>query len=176
MFQSNRFISLPKLSSNIAPSSMSLSSSSIQATSSNSTQSKRLEKNSNIFDRYEGEIAPPAKLKQYQSIGDKYKQHLIKEAQELQAQYSEDIQHVQEVEESVERIASMLSEFVRILHIQTDQVEDIHDSSEEATESVKRSNRELQTTIDRSKSHQWNMVMLAISLAIMLLLLDWITP
>lgn len=70
----------------------------------------------------------------------------------------------------------MLSEFVRILNTQTDHVEDIFDQGEATVSSVSKSNQELQTTIDRSRSNQWNMIALTWALIILLLILDAITP
>jgi Fe2+ transport system protein B len=129
-----------------------------------------------VSERYESEIASTSKMKEYSLVADKYKKLMLIESKELQRQYSEEVRQVRMVEETTERIANMLSEFVSILHNQTEMVDDIHQSSEEAIESVRRSNRELQSTIDRSRSHQWNMVILSTVLALLILLLDAFTP
>lgn len=129
-----------------------------------------------VSSRYKDEIAPPTKMKEYDTVACKYKQLLVQEAKSLQLQYIDDIKQVREVEESVERIANMLSEFVQILHSQTDQVEEIYDSTDATNEFVKKSNNELQSTINRSKSHQWNMIFLVCTLALLLLILDFLTP
>ncbi len=142
---------------------------------SSSSSSNRISLNS-VSSRYEGEIAAPSKLKEYDILATKYKQLLMREARQLQVQYSEDIKQIQEIEGSVERITSMLSEFVQILQSQSDQVDNIYDSSLDACNFVGKSNVELQTTIDRTKSSQWNIVTMFIFLASLLLLLDWMTP
>ena len=129
-----------------------------------------------ISKRYEDEIAPPNKMKEYQEISTKYKSLLFSEAIDLQNQYSNDVKIIYEVENAVERISSMLSEFVQIVYSQSSQVEDVYEASSVATDFVKESNRQLQLTIERSKSSQWNMIILSFSLAVLLLLLDYFTP
>lgn len=142
-----------------------------------SIQSSRpRERSSKASDRYQGEIAPPSKMKEYQSVADKYKNSLSQENRYMQQQYSEDLKEVKKVEAAVEQIASMMSEFVRVIHLQSDQVEDVYETSEQSVEFVQRSNTQLQATIDRSKSYQWNMILLSFTLAVMLLILDAMTP
>ena len=68
------------------------------------------------------------------------------------------------------------TEFMRILQSQSSKVDDMYESGQAANELVKQTEKEMQLTIDRSQSYQWNMVILSVTLAVMLLVLDWITP
>jgi ABC-type Na+ efflux pump permease subunit len=129
-----------------------------------------------FVDRYESEVAPPAKLKEYQSIASKHKSILLKESKMLQAQYSEDLREAHKMEITVTQISSYLAEFVQILHSQRDAVEDIHSASKTATQHVKQTDSELTTTIERTESHQRSIVILVVGLALLLLLLDFVTP
>ena len=65
---------------------------------------------------------------------------------------------------------------MRILQSQSSKVDDMYESGQAANELVKQTEKEMQLTIDRSQSYQWNMVILSVTLAVMLLVLDWITP
>lgn len=132
--------------------------------------------NDRVSDRYQGEVASVSKMIEYENVALKYKDLLMKEAKDLEIKFSEDLQQAQQVEVSVEQISSMLSEFVRIIHSQTDFVDNVYELSEQTSSFVKKSNQELQTTIDRSQKSQWNMAILCFSLSILLLLLDSMTP
>jgi t-SNARE complex subunit (syntaxin) len=129
-----------------------------------------------ISDRYDGEIASMSKMKQYEKVGDSYKNLLLKEAKDLSGQFSEDLQEAHKIEGSVEQISALLSEFSRIVQSQSHKVESIYDSGEAATGLVKQTDKEMQLTIDRSKNYQWNMVFLSVFLGVLLLVIDWITP
>lgn len=129
-----------------------------------------------IADRYDGEIASISRMKQYKQVGESYKALLTKEAKDLSTQFSEELKIVRSVEGNVEQISSLLGEFLQIVQSQSHKVESIYDTGLSTTDLVKQADREMQKTIDNSRSYQWNMVVLSVFLAALLLVLDWITP
>jgi hypothetical protein len=164
----------PATSSNITNSSKKLSTKSSKDENLNGTKVPVVTQS--FVDRYESEIAPPARFKEYEAIALKHKDILLKESKALQAQYSEDMKEAFKMETTVNRISSYLSEFVQILQSQRDLVDDVHTASKVATQHVKQTDTELTTTIERTESHSRYMVILTVGLAIMLLILDFVTP
>jgi len=129
-----------------------------------------------FVDRYEAEIAPPVRLKEYQAIARKHKEVLLRESKDLQSQYSDDLKQAHKMESTVGHISRLLTEFVQILQTQRDSVDEVHTAGKQATDLVKDTDHELQLTIERSESHSRTMTLLAVGLALLLLLLDWVTP
>ena len=129
-----------------------------------------------FVDRYEAEIAPPVRLKEYQAIARKHKEVLLRESKDLQSQYSEDLKEAHKMETTVGHISRLLTEFVQILQAQRDSVDEVHTAGKQATDLVKDTDHELQLTIERSESHSRTMTLLAVGLAFLLLLLDYVTP
>eukprot|EP01041_Mallomonas_annulata_P006118 gene6118-12385_t len=127
-------------------------------------------------ERYESEVAAPSKMKEYQIIASKHKISLLKETKQLHEKFSEDRKQAHQMEATVGSISSMLEEFARIIQQQSENVLDIHHASKTATEHVKDTGNQLLLTIERSQSNRRNMVMLIIGLAVLLLLLDFLTP
>ena len=70
----------------------------------------------------------------------------------------------------------MLSEFSHLLQSQSEIVDDVHSAAVYATDHVKQTDDELLLTIERSQSHTRNMAILTIGLAVLLLLLDLLSP
>lgn len=128
-----------------------------------------------FVDRYEAEIAPPSRLKEYKSIASKHKDILLKESKDLQVQYSEDLKEAHKMEHTVGHISRLLMEFVQILQTQRDSVDDVHVAGKQATDLVNDTDSELQLTIERSESHSRTMVILTVGFAIFLLILDFVT-
>ena len=127
-------------------------------------------------ERYEGEVAKPAVLRQFDDIAARQKASLLKEASHLSQVFSQELALVTSAESTVESVAAMLGDFVALLSEQAEQVEEIAESGKATTEAVQHTAGQLQKTIDRTESHGRNMAFLAIGLALLLLLLDWITP
>ena len=127
-------------------------------------------------DRYESELGPPKKLKEYQRFVAKHKDALLVENKQLKAKFSEDLIAAESIEGKVADISGMLSEFGRLLQSQSESVQDMHGTSKEATEHVQQTDDELLTTIERSKSYQRNIFVAIVVLAFILLLLDFMTP
>lgn len=127
-------------------------------------------------ERYESEIAPPSKMREYDDLATKHKAILLKETQQLREKFSEEMQEANKMEQTVMGISNMLEEFVRILQLQSDSIEDVHGASKAATKHVEDTSDQLLLTIERSQSHQRAMVSLTIVLALLLLLLDYLTP
>ena len=127
-------------------------------------------------DRYEDEIAPQSKLKEYKQLTEKHKLICEKDTKKLQEKFSEDMQETSKMETAVEQISYLLTEFVNILQAQSEQVKDLEGTGKVATEHVLDTDKELILTIKRSTSHQRNMVFLYVGLALLLLILDYITP
>jgi t-SNARE complex subunit (syntaxin) len=140
------------------------------------TKEENVKLPSSFADRYSDEIASTSKIKQYQLFGSKFKTELLKEAKELQHQHKQELQEAEKIERIVTNVSDMITEFVYLLQSQTDSVDNIHDAAVYATEYVKDADVELQKTIDRSKSHSRNMVVLIIVLSFLLLILDYFTP
>jgi hypothetical protein len=126
--------------------------------------------------RYEGQIAPAAQLKQYESLASHHKTALLKEAKLMHVRYGEDLQNARKLEGSVNTVGSLMTEFAHILASQSENLEEVHAEGKAATAHVKSSAEELQLTIDRSESSANNIVMLSVGLAFLLLFLDYITP
>lgn len=140
----------------------------------NVSDSNKLSKS--FAERYDDEIAPQSKLKEYKHLTEKHKAICEKDTKMLNAKFSEDVQETMKMETAVEQISYLLSEFVNILQAQSEQVKDLEGTGKVATEHVLDTDKELILTIQRSASHQRNMVFLSVGLAILLLILDYITP
>eukprot|EP00600_Ochromonadales_sp_CCMP1393_P004357 CAMPEP_0174991832 /NCGR_PEP_ID=MMETSP0004_2-20121128/22146_1 /TAXON_ID=420556 /ORGANISM="Ochromonas sp., Strain CCMP1393" /LENGTH=288 /DNA_ID=CAMNT_0016245695 /DNA_START=179 /DNA_END=1048 /DNA_ORIENTATION=- len=148
----------------------SSSSSNTRTPTSNTTSSGE-----SFAQRYIDEIAPISKLKEYTDVATKHKEALLREAKILKVQFSDDMQQSQRMERTVSNISSLVGEFVHMLEQQSEVVETVCEVSVDATEAVKATDVELQLTIDRSQSHQWNMVGFIVGMAFLLLLLDYLS-
>jgi len=137
---------------------------------------KEEEEAKRFAERYESEVAKPSVLRQLDDIVARQKASLLKEATHLSQVFSQELALVTSAESTVESVASMLGDFVALLSEQAEQVEEIAESGKTTTDAVRHTAGELQKTIDRTESHGRNMAFLAIGLALLLLLLDWITP
>ena len=126
--------------------------------------------------RYIDEIASHTKLKEYNSIALKQKDELLKETKILKVKYSEDIQESQKMERTVSNISSLIHEFVQLIDSQSEIVNVIGEVSQDTTESVKNTDKELILTLERSSSHQWSMISFILIMAILLLVLDFLSP
>jgi len=135
---------------------------------------KKLSKS--FVERYEGEVAPAAKLREYSAVAERHRSLLLREAKGLQVRFGEDLSLMMKAESSVHHISGMLSEFVSILQTQAGQADTIYDAGKSATEQVDQTDLELKKTEDLSVSHQRNIVILTVVFALLLLFLDWITP
>lgn len=131
---------------------------------------------SDFVSRYEVEIASPKRLQEYNNIATKHKESLLRETTILRSQFDSQLTVAHGMESNIESISSMLSEFLHIIESQSDQILDIRDVSKEATISVTKASDELELTISRNQSYQINMVILIVGLALLLLVLDFITP
>lgn len=129
-----------------------------------------------FVERYESEVAKPSILKKYDDIVSKQKASLMKEAKHLNVRFSEELREVASAEASSMQLSSMLTDFLGILGEQSGQVDVVSGSGKAATEAVKQTDAELLLTLERTESHQKNMVLLACTLALLLLLLDWASP
>lgn len=163
-------------SSTIHVSSSSITSASASSTSLSSSQHKSNTLDSNFASRYEDEIASTTKLKEYKALGTKHKDILMKEAHTLQTKYNEDIVLAKQIESTVTNISTCLNEFTNILRGQTGLVDELYETALDATDFVNQADKELQLTIKRSTSHSRNISFLAVGLAVLLLLLDFLTP
>jgi t-SNARE complex subunit (syntaxin) len=80
------------------------------------------------------------------------------------------------MERTVNNISSMISEFVQLIESQSAMVDTIGEVSQDTTESVKNTDAELLLTLERSQSHQWSMIMFIAGMALLLLVLDFLSP
>ena len=94
----------------------------------------------------------------------------------MHVRYSEELQNARKMESSVNAVGGLMTEFANILSEQSESLLEVHTEGKEATAHVKQSADELQLTIDRSESHGNNIVMLSVGLALLLVLLDYVTP
>ena len=127
-------------------------------------------------DRYVSEVAPPKQLQVYVGFAEQHKKLLERENRELRERFSEELLEAEEVEKSVQSIAVLMSEFSRMISVQSSDVDFVHQSAKSSTEFVKETEMQLDLTIDRSKSSQRNMIIVTLGLAILLLILDYLTP
>ena len=127
-------------------------------------------------ERYESEVARPALLRRLDDVAARQKASLLREAAHLTQAFGEELSLATSAEASVENISSMLTDFMGILSEQSEQLGDVSAYGKTTTDSVEQTGKELQLTIDRTESHSRNMALLAVSLALILLLLDFITP
>ena len=142
--------------------------------SNNNNKMKEISKS--FAERYTSEIAPPMKMKEYEAIAIKHKKALLNETKILHEKYSEDRKLAYNMEQTVAGVSGMLDEFVNILQSQSGSIQDINLTSKQATQNVRQTGDQLLLTIERSQSHQRNMVILIICLGILLLILDYISP
>jgi hypothetical protein len=131
---------------------------------------------SSFAQRYVDEIAPAAKLREYEALASTHKAALLREAQVLKVQFSDDMQESRRMEQAVSSISVLVGDFVQMIEAQSDLVGTIGEVSEDATEAVKQTDAELLLTLERSQSHQWSMVGFILGMAALLLLLDFLTP
>ena len=112
----------------------------------------------------------------YVGFAEQHKKLLERENRELRERFSEELLEAEEVEKSVQSIAVLMSEFSRMISVQSSDVDFVHQSAKSSTEFVKETEMQLDLTIDRSKSSQRNMIIVTLGLAILLLILDYLTP
>lgn len=126
--------------------------------------------------RYIDEIATKQKMKEYQSIAVKEKENLLKEAKLLHHKYNVEVIQSQQIENTVMNISSLVGEFATLIQSQTEIVENIGDATDEVTKSVRKADDELLTTVERTQSQQWNMMLVIGIFSVLLLLLHLLTP
>lgn len=143
---------------------------------SNNADSKSITVNETFAQRYIDEIAPQSKMREYEAVAIKQKDVLVREARQLKVQYSEEIQESQRMERTMNNITSMISEFVQLIESQTVYVDAIGEVSQDTTASVKSADAELLLTLERTQSHQWSMISFIVGMALLLLLLDFLSP
>ena len=144
--------------------------------SSTKTESKSISANETFAQRYIDEIAPQSKMREYEAVAVKQKEVLVREARQLKVRYSEDIQESQRMERTMNNITSMISEFVQLIESQTVYVDAIGEVSQDTTASVKSADAELLLTLERTQSHQWSMISFIVGMALLLLLIDFLSP
>lgn len=76
----------------------------------------------------------------------------------------------------MQQVGGLLGELSRVLGSQAGLAEEVLLAAEQAGRQVSGADEELRLTIQRSKSNGRNMTLLAVGLAVLLLLLDWLTP
>ena len=143
---------------------------------STKTESKGISANETFAQRYIDEIAPQSKMREYEAVAVKQKEVLVREARQLKVRYSEDIQESQRMERTMNNITSMISEFVQLIESQTLYVDAIGEVSQDTTASVKSADAELLLTLERTQSHQWSMISFIVGMALLLLLIDFLSP
>lgn len=186
--QQNRLLQLtttttPSMKSSTSSSLFSLLSSSspsaISTTTSNTAttnQSPSSSSQTSFNERYQSEIAPTKKLNQYKEFSLKYEKELLFESKQLQQRHTKELQEVNDMETTINSLHYMMNEFITILQSQEDEVLNIHQTSKNITSSVNEAEKELNLTIERSKSYQMTIVSVIIGLSLFLLLLDSLTP
>ena len=127
-----------------------------------------------LVNKYERQAGTAAQLRSYDSLASKHKEALLKEATDMQTKFSENLQLAMRMEGTVTQISELLTEFASILQAQGDQVGDVHDDAKQAEDHVKASKSQLHLTLEHSQKNQKSIVFLALGLALLLLLLDWI--
>eukprot|EP01040_Poterioochromonas_malhamensis_P012997 gene12997-14250_t len=132
-----------------------------------SSQSSRNTSNqleNSFAQRYIDEIATKQKMKEYQSIATKEKENLLKEAKLLHHKYNVEVIQSQQIENTVMNISSLVGEFATLIQSQTEIVENIGDATDEVTKSIKKADDELLSTVERTQSQQWNMMIVISSI------------
>lgn len=141
------------------------------------TSEMKLNAQSETFaQRYVDEIAPQSKMREYEAVALRQKEVLVREARQLKTRYSEDVQESHRMERTMNNITSMISEFVQLIESQTVYVDAIGEVSQDTTASVKSADAELLLTLERSQSHQWSMISFIWGMALLLLVLDFLSP
>jgi hypothetical protein len=131
---------------------------------------------SDFVRRFEGQICSAETLRQYDSLAAQHKTSLLREAHLLHDRYSEDLLQAREMERSVNQVSTLLTEFATLLASQSETVHTVNEEAKVATSAVLASAGELQTTAERSETHGMSLAYLGFGLALLLLLLDFITP
>ena len=144
--------------------------------SNTKAESKSITTIETFAQRYIDEIAPQSKMREYEAVAVKQKEVLVREARQLKVRYSEDIQESQRMERTMNNITSMISEFVQLIESQTLYVDAIGEVSQDTTASVKSADAELLLTLERTQSHQWSMISFIVGMALLLLLIDFLSP
>ena len=127
-----------------------------------------------LVSKYERRAGTASQLRDYDQLASKHKEALMKEATDMQTKFSEDLQLATRMEGTVTQISELLTEFASILQAQGGQVDDVHDDAKQAEDHVKSSKSQLHLTLERSEKNQKSIVFLAVGLALLLLILDWI--
>lgn len=144
-----------------------------QAASSTNENEKE---DAKFAERYIDEIAPPAKMREYQAIAEQQRAALFKETQTLQTRFSEDLMVSMQLEKTVMGISKMVTEFASLLESQAPMVEDIGEVAKDVKASMRSADEELLVTLERTQSQNWNMIILTFTLSVLLLFLHFITP
>lgn len=144
--------------------------------SSSKAEAKTITANETFAQRYIDEIAPQSKMREYEAVAVQQKDVLLREARQLKVRYSEDIQESQRMERTMNNITSMISEFVQLIESQTVYVDAIGEVSQDTTSAVKSADAELLLTLERTQSHQWSMISFIVGMALLLLVLDFLSP
>lgn len=129
-----------------------------------------------LVERYSSEVATVSKLKEYDDVARKQKETLLKENQSLKVKFSQEVLEARQLEKTIVTVSHMISEFIQILHSQSESVQDIHGAGKDATAHVNQVNDELMLTIQRTQSHSSTMILIILSLTVMLIILDYLTP
>lgn len=127
-----------------------------------------------LVNKYERQAATASQLRDYDRLASQHKGALMKEASDMQTKFSESLQLATRMEGTVTQVSELLTEFASILRAQGDQLGDVHDDAKQAEDHVKASKSQLHLTLERSEKNQKSIVFLAVGLALLLLLLDWI--
>jgi hypothetical protein len=172
-----QFIENSKTKSSLSTSaSTSTSSKSHSGTVATSASAVNEMEDAKFAERYIDEIAPPAKMREYQAIAEQQRAALFKETQTLQQRFSEDLLVSMQLERTVMGISKMVTDFATLLESQAPMVEDIGEVAKDVKASMKSADAELLLTLERTQSQNWNMITLVFVLSGLLLFFHFITP
>ncbi len=88
----------------------------------------------------------------------------------------EEIEEALSAERQVEEICDLFQSFSTLILEQSHHVDDLYSNSSYTVETLKVAEEQLTKTLDRSKGSQWTVVIFAVSLAVLLLALDFTIP
>ena len=126
--------------------------------------------------RYTSAVAPLTASAKYSDFVQQHKMSLFNEENALKEKFRENAFDIDQIEQNISNISSTLLNFVEILQSQKSDINDVHSAAKETTSHMEEANEELVLALERSRSHNRSMLIVTLALAVILLLLDFITP
>ena len=127
-------------------------------------------------ERYASEVARPQQERKLAAIAEFHKSKFLKESEYLRRRFSKELEETEKMERNIGAVTGLIGKLSQILSSQSELVDDMHGSSAAAASTVKQTEVELLETVKRTESSQTNLSFLIAGLALLLLVLEFLSP